>query len=235
MTAVTPPHSTATYKEAWRGTRLDPSPGDPMYRHLLALAETLTRVIRDLPRGETVLDFGCGNRPYERLVMERFSRYIGADLPGSPHADVALGALGALPLEDNSVDCVLSSQVLEHARQPRAYLAEARRVLRSGGHLVLSTHGMWQYHPDPGDYWRWTHDGLREELTDAGFNVVRVESAMGRVSTALQLLQDALIAKLPRFPRRICITFFQSLIGLSERSRGAFSEDAAVYVIVGRG
>ena len=44
---------------------------------------------------------------------------------------------------------------------PARYLAECFRVLRPGGRLLLSTHGMFVYHPDPDDYWRWTCAGLR--------------------------------------------------------------------------
>jgi SAM-dependent methyltransferase len=226
--------SPTLYKRADRGERLKPRRRDPMFQVLTALGETLGRVVGDLPAGETVVDFGCGDRPYEPLLRRRFARYIGADLPGNLRADLSLSPDGELPLEDTSVDCVLSSQVLEHVTDPAAYLAEAHRVLRPGCHIIVSTHGMWQYHPDPGDYWRWTHAGLRLQLEAAGFEVVRIESVLARVSTALQLLQAALIVKLSRLPRRLCVAFFQTLIGLTERSRGSFSEDASVYVVVGR-
>ena len=224
----------SAYIDAERGDRLRPPRGKPMYHVLVELRDTLGRVLEDLPAGEVVLDLGCGNRPYEALALQTFSRYLGADLPGNPRADVTLGPSGEIPLDDASIDCVLSSQVLEHVREPRRYLAEARRVTRPGGHLVLSTHGVWPYHPDPGDYWRWTCDGLREEVQAAGFTTVRLESVMGRISTALQLLQDALVSKLARIRRRACIALFQGLMGLWQRAGGGFSADAAVYVIVGR-
>ena len=55
-----------------------------------------------------------------------------------------------------SFDAVLSTQVLEHVADPGALPAERFRVLRPGGRLLLSTHGIFVYHPDPDDYWRWT-------------------------------------------------------------------------------
>ncbi len=60
---------------------------------------------------------------------------------------------------------MLSTQVLEHVTDPRLYLAECHRVLRPGGPLLLSTHGIMVYHPDPVDYWRWTGAGLQRAVT----------------------------------------------------------------------
>ena len=45
------------------------------------------------------------------------------------------------------------------------------RALRPGGTLVLSTHGMFEEHGCPDDYWRWTGFGLRRAVEDAGFQV----------------------------------------------------------------
>ena len=120
-----------------------------------------------LPPGETLVDYGCGNKPYADLFRSKFTHYMGADLPGNAHAELIVGAEGQLPVDDESVDCVFSSQVLEHVADPRIYLGEAHRILRPGGSLVLSTHGVWPYHPDPTDHWRWTIAGLQLELRRA--------------------------------------------------------------------
>jgi hypothetical protein len=59
------------------------------------------------------------------------------------------------------------------------YLREARRVLNSGGRLLLSTHGSWLYHPHPHDYRRWTAEGLQREVESRGFKMVRMEPVVG--------------------------------------------------------
>jgi ubiquinone/menaquinone biosynthesis C-methylase UbiE len=46
---------------------------------------------------------------------------------------------GALPFDDRSFDLVTSNMVFEHVKDPRAILAEIRRVLRSGGRLLVLT------------------------------------------------------------------------------------------------
>ena len=51
---------------------------------------------------------------------------------------------------------------------PALYLSECFRVLRPGGRMLLSTHGMFVYHPDPDDYWRWTCAGLQHVVERGG-------------------------------------------------------------------
>src|SRR5262245_50454864 len=146
-----------------RGDRTAPKRSSRTFHSLTQLLRKLREIVESdlLQPGDTLVDYGCANRPYEWLFKTKFKNYQGADLPGNDRADLILGPNGELPCPDNSVDCVLSSQVLEHVYAPRLYLAEAFRVLRPNGSLVLSTHGVWPYHPDPTDYWRWTIDGLQ--------------------------------------------------------------------------
>lgn len=127
--------------------------------------------------GLGVLDIGCGTMPYQSIFVERGAKYFGADIDGS--ADILIASDGSLPLPDESVDIVVSFQVLEHVKNVQAYLATAHRVLRKGGRMFLSTHGVWPYHAHPTDYWRWTCDGLRVELEDAGFEIHKISALCG--------------------------------------------------------
>lgn len=218
-----------------RGDRLRPGLRSTRYHHLRQLADALRAIAASdlLPQGQLLVDYGCAQRPYEELFRSKFVRYVGADLPGNPHADLTIGPDGSLPLEDGAADCVLSSQVLEHVARPDTYLAEARRILRAGGRLVLSTHGNWRYHPDPSDYRRWTLEGLRLELTTAGFRPLLERAVLGRTATALQLLQDAIIAGLPGPATAMTGFFFQRLIGAVERVRSdSLPHDASAYVVL---
>jgi SAM-dependent methyltransferase len=121
-------------------------------RHVL-LWEQIARHL-DEPH-ETIADIGCHNAFFLRLSKELgFRHFIGVDffelspersflqeLPDARllrtnfNADAFLSAL-----EDRSVDCVVSTEVLEHIyHHPAGYLAECWRVIRPGGLLVLST------------------------------------------------------------------------------------------------
>lgn len=127
--------------------------------------------------GLQVLDFGCGAKPYEPLFTSRGAVYQGADFGGGHTYDIA--ANGKLGAPDASSDLVVSFQVLEHVRDIDMYFAEARRVLRSDGHLLLSTHGTWLYHPHPEDHRRWTREGLIGDIEARGFEVIECVPVAG--------------------------------------------------------
>jgi SAM-dependent methyltransferase len=226
-----------TFLKGERGDRTRPPRHDRKYWHLVLLLDRVKRVAQSelLEGGERLLDYGCGNKPYRELFGKKFAHHVGADIEGNPEADLVLGDEGRVPAADGSFDGVLSSQVLEHVAAPRVYLSEALRVLKPGGSLILSTHGIWPFHPDPTDFWRWTKDGLVRELTQAGFEVQLVQGVFGLESSALQLWQDATFERLPRFFRPAYTWFFQTLIGLIERRHpDKVSDDASVYVILAR-
>lgn len=187
-----------------------------------------------LAPGASVLELGCGNRAYQRAVERAGYKYVGADLGDNSHADVVIAPNGIVPVADKSYEAVLSIQVLEHVPDPAAYLAEARRLLKPGGRLVLSTHGFWAYHPSPTDYWRWTNAGLRKLLEDQGYKVLHFTGVMGMVPAALQMIQDHLRRKLPTPLMRVFCAFMQTLVAWTDRmhSDTARTHDAMIYVVV---
>jgi SAM-dependent methyltransferase len=93
-------------------------------------------------------------------------------------------------MPDCTADVVVSTQVLEHVPDPRAYLLECRRILKPGGMLILTTHGYWEYHPQPTDLWRWTGPGLRKLVEASGFRVLDCTGLLGLASSGLHLFQD---------------------------------------------
>jgi SAM-dependent methyltransferase len=77
------------------------------------------------------------------------------------------------------VDTVLCTQVIEHVRDPQSLLRESARVLRVGGHLILSAPLMNVVHEPPYDYFRFTPYGLRLLFENAGFEVVCIRHQGG--------------------------------------------------------
>jgi SAM-dependent methyltransferase len=198
-----------------------------------ALPAGLEELSAALPSSGRVLDYGCADAPYRRFFAPH-AEYVTADLPGNPDAQIELLEDGSLPEPDDSFDVVLSTQVLEHVSDPDLHLAECFRVLRPGGRMLLSTHGIMVYHPDPVDYWRWTCAGLQRAVQEAGFEIVRFEWIMGLAATGLQLFQDALIYGLPRGFRRAFAFLMQTLIGWVDRLGSPESRryNALVFALV---
>jgi SAM-dependent methyltransferase len=147
--------------------RSSPRPGDRFYLHLSDLRIAIEE-LRPLGAAK-VLDYGCGGSPYRFLFGDCL--YHRADLAGGDDLDFAYGPDAMLPPAVAGYDCVLSTQVLEHVEDARAYLDECRRVLRPGGHLIVTTHGLFEDHGCPYDYWRWTVYGLKRLIGAAGLEV----------------------------------------------------------------
>jgi SAM-dependent methyltransferase len=185
------------------------------------VARQLRRCVADLIGGADlgpapeVLDYGADDSPYRRHLPKR-ARYRAADLAGNPRADVEIRPDGTLPVDDATVDLVLSTQVLEHVDDPTLYLSECTRVLRPGGSLVLTTHGIMYIHRDPQDYWRWTCDGLEKVVREAGLEVTRSVGVLGLVPAGLQLVQVGLARKLPRVVLAPLFLLFQGLIAATD-------------------
>ena len=124
-----------------------------------------------------IVDFGCGEHPYESLFRGFGYTCVACDLNGNVDVIVKPGEPLAIP--DGKADGLVSVQVLEHVWDLDWYFGECRRLLTPDGWLLLSTHGSWLYHPHPTDYRRWTRDGLLRELTDRGFEVLEVKAIIG--------------------------------------------------------
>ncbi|MBI3859136.1 MAG: class I SAM-dependent methyltransferase [Thaumarchaeota archaeon] len=128
---------------------------------------SLAKMIREmLPpewEGSELLDVGVGDGYTARLVKPR-GKVTGIDFDEESVGDAKergidaqFGSVYELPLPDNAFDVIMCVEVLEHLEKPIEALKEISRVLRVGGHLVITT-------PVPNLPWRliwwvWTKFG----------------------------------------------------------------------------
>lgn len=101
-------------------------------------ANIVGRIKKLVPQGSRILDLGCGDQPFARLlpdykltgmdVDKRFSSsVIEHDLQKAPY-----------PLQKGSQDAVICSEVLEHLWEPEIAMREAKRLIVAKGHVFVT-------------------------------------------------------------------------------------------------
>jgi SAM-dependent methyltransferase len=140
------------------------------------------KVAASLPPGTSLLDAGAGECVYKKYFAH--CNYKSVDLGiGEPNWNYSrldyVAPLHELPIEDESFDAILCTQVLEHLQKPTESVKEMYRVLRSGGHLFVTAPMAHNEHQIPYDFFRYTSFGLKHICTEAGFREIRVTSMGG--------------------------------------------------------
>ena len=162
------------------------------------LAPYRERTIR-LAEGR-VLEIGVGSGMNLPLYTDRATEILGLDphpkllamaseKPRSVHSKLIKGSAESLPLDDASVDTVVSTWSLCTIRDVAAALAEIRRVLKPDGQLLFVEHGLapessvrsWQNRLTP--LWKRVAGGchlnrpISSLIEDAGFNITQVRTS----------------------------------------------------------
>jgi SAM-dependent methyltransferase len=146
-----------------------------------ALNERLREAAASVPKGSLVLDAGAGECPHAALFAHtryvKMDRGIGDKAWDYSKIDVQADVC-ELPFATGVFDAVVNIQVLEHIKEPGACVAEMARVLKPGGHLILTTVQDWEIHQHPNDFFRYTRYGLEYLFQKAGLKS-RVEALGG--------------------------------------------------------
>jgi|CXWL01.1.fsa_nt_gi SAM-dependent methyltransferase len=131
---------------------------------------------------EQVLDIGSGGADQD----SRFPNRTTFDIDPTRNPEI-VGDIHDMPFPDNSYHTILCSEVLEHLHDPRKAIAQMYRVLAPGGTLVITTRFTFPVHDAPGDYWRFTPNGLR--ILFADFEIIDEAVETDTFTTIAVLLQ----------------------------------------------
>lgn len=169
------------------------TPSEPflfeLHAAMLRLLEPL--FLRHFPRGGRVLDAGCGRSLFTEIRADWPFTVVAGDVDLGlvasrkalfPDVRWLLADATPLPFRDASFDGVFAGELVEHLPEPRAALAEFRRVLRPGGMLLLTTPNRLRlanradgserpYSPD--HLSELSFDEVRQALAETGFEVLR--------------------------------------------------------------
>lgn len=160
------------------------------------LKPSIDKMVPDVPIGSTVLDLGCGNGSFISMFRDRAWKLYGTDFSESGiriaqetypyirfvHADSQTNLIEEL---EGKVDVILSTEVIEHVYDPRAFLKTAYRYLKPSGkfivttpyhgylkNLVMATRGMDSHFTvlwDGGHIKFWSKKTLSQAMTETGF------------------------------------------------------------------
>jgi len=137
-----------------------------------------------VPRGATVLDVGAGRGPYRKLFdhCQYKAHDFGIEQNTLGHytrLDYCSDIL-ALPVDDESFDVVLCTEVLEHVPEPIAAVREMSRVLKPGGLLLVSAPLGSELHQEPFHYYGgYTPHWYRRFLPAAGIQIEDISANRG--------------------------------------------------------
>jgi ubiquinone/menaquinone biosynthesis C-methylase UbiE/biotin operon repressor len=152
-----------------------------------SLAEAFLRLLPPL----VIADLGAGDGSFSLLLAERAARVIAVDSSQKmldvareqatrhsvKNAEFRLGDMEEVPIDDASIDLVFFSQSLHHAAHPDRAIAEAWRILRPSGRLVildLAKHRFEEAREMYADEWLgFSEAEIEAMLSAAGFTEVR--------------------------------------------------------------
>jgi hypothetical protein len=148
---------------------------------------------------DLVLDVGCGEQPFRRLIESSGRRYVGMDVVQNHTRTVdVLSTLENAPIPDRAYQIVLCTEVLEHVADIDAAFAGLRRSIAAGGAVVLTVPFIFPLHMEPYDFRRLTVHGVERLAADHGFAMESSVRLGGLNEVLAMFLADASILPVSR-------------------------------------
>lgn len=170
---------------------------DPNYIHYYFLMQDIKNAI-DAHASGSLLDVGCGNKPYKEWYGPRTENSLGCDMEQSDKNLVdTLCPANQLLFDDGQFNTVLCTQVLEHVFETSGVLSEAYRVLKPGGKIILTVPFTWEIHEKPYDFYRFTRYSLQEAFANAGFQNIDIKANGGKWACCFQMFINTVYSTFP--------------------------------------
>ncbi len=143
---------------------------------------SLDRLFAELGPESWGLNLGAGDTHYHKQVLN-------LDIQDADHIDI-LNLGTELPFEDNSLDLVISQEVLEHIDDPLSTIGEVQRVLRPGGKFFCQVPFIIGFHPGPSDYWRFSRQAFEHLFENEQWQLQELELSLGHGSGFYRILVE---------------------------------------------
>lgn len=158
---------------------------------LLRLAEH--RALSALSLSGKVLDLGGHRHSEYRGLIKGAHETTIVNLDSGAEPDVVHDLEKPLPFPNASYDHVLLINVLEHIFDYRQLLAEAARVVKPRGKIVIVVPFFFPLHPSPNDYWRFGEAALKKECEAVHLKIESLISLGSGVFAARYVALDRLL------------------------------------------
>lgn len=138
----------------------------------------------------TLMDFGCGAKPYHSLFT--VEKYVGVDYksPGHSHLNEEIDMYydgKHIPFKDEHFDSVFTSEVFEHIFNLEEIIKEINRVMKTGGIILITCPFSICEHEVPNDYARYTSFALKHLFEKNGFEIIHQDKTGNNVEVVFQL------------------------------------------------
>jgi SAM-dependent methyltransferase len=142
--------------------------------------KTIYRDLKKFLPGVTgkLVDVGAGQSPYKHLLNTNVTQYVGLDIYGADNfgynnPEIVYYDGKQIPLDSESVDALLCTEVLEHVEDAQELIDEMHRILKPGSRGVITIPWSARYHYIPYDFHRFTPSRLKNMF--AAFSSTLVE------------------------------------------------------------
>ena len=146
------------------------------HKRTIMYAEHITRYLaaKKIASNKTVLDIASGSGYGTNMLSEVANKVYGVDNSEEAiryseenfrreNVEFIIGSAEDIPLEDNSVDLVVSFETIEHVKDYKKLVREIRRVLRDNGLAIISTPNIIEFAKNNEFH---VHEFGQKELTD---------------------------------------------------------------------
>ncbi|NNC50947.1 MAG: methyltransferase domain-containing protein [Flaviramulus sp.] len=148
----------------------------------------IEQTLKKLPKGNTILDAGAGEQPYKKLckhlnyISQDFAEYNPDNLNEGLQMEKwdygkldIISDITSIPVENNSFDAVLCTEVFEHIINPIGAINEFSRILRKNGYLIITAPFCSLTHFAPYHFYSGFNKYFYEsELDKNGFNIIEL-------------------------------------------------------------
>ncbi len=192
----------------------------------------LREAFAKLPPAQVLFDGGAGSGEFlRRALAAGFARRVIAlefdasnftrlqeNLGSEPRATLIRGSLLEIPLENESADMVMSTQVIEHIEDHEKAAAELCRVLRPGGHALITVPHPPEPFPNDGHFREgYTAADLTALFAPYGMTPLHTDYFLTRATT----VRMGLVWKLPAHGVFLPVSWVDAESGLTAEQRRA--------------